>query len=67
MLLEGPSGSGKTTLVSTLAELQQQELMVVYLGEQIDSKVRSCHQSALVSTLFLRDMYCEPFSKYFSL
>ncbi|XP_064402600.1 midasin-like isoform X2 [Halichondria panicea] len=39
VVLEGPSGCGKTTLIQALAQLQQHELMVVHLGEQIDSKV----------------------------
>ncbi len=39
VVVEGPSGCGQTTLVQALAQLQQHELMVVHLGEQIDSKV----------------------------
>ena len=39
LVLAGPSGCGKTALVHALSELQHQELMVVHLGEQIDSKV----------------------------
>lgn len=44
VILEGLSGCGKSMLVHTMAGLvkPKQELIVVYLGEQIDGKVSRC-------------------------
>ena len=44
VMVEGPIGCGKTTMVLTYAESQGyhygDNLVIIHLGEQIDSKVR---------------------------